>query len=103
MKTEQTTSAPVPAIAQSNTTQNGKSVKNLLSGSKEFLPWILAACQFVSWFGVKYLTSDRMQQQQLDDHAALAEVRTQLAELKVSESKLGGKLDVLLELNYKGK
>lgn len=67
--------------------------------AKALLPLLPLAFSGLSWMFVKYTTSDRMQQQQSDDHIALTQMREQLAQLKNEQSGLSAKIDVLLNLN----
>lgn len=69
-----------------------------LVSSKELLPWILAASHVVSWFGVRYLTSDRMQQQQQDDHIAISEIRKQLGEIDKGQSAIAAKVELIVAI-----
>ena len=72
-----------------------------LSVSKDFLPWIAMVVPLCSWFGVKYLSSDRMQQQQLEDHIAITEMRKEVRGIATDQAAISAKFDLYIALRGK--
>ena len=98
---EETASMKTPDSAFSISAAGGWG--KLISIAKDLLPWIVLVVQMIYSFGVKSSTSDRTQQQQMEDHIAVGEVREKLSTLTAQQATFAGKLDMLVSISLKDK
>lgn len=75
--------------------------QRLVSTSKDLLPLVSALLAAISWFGVKYTTSDRIQQQQADDHVALGDLQKEVRQLTTKSTETNAKLELFISLTLK--
>lgn len=76
--------------------------KAALDSSKAWLPWLMVAAQLIYGYGVKVSTSDRVQQQQIEDHLALQDMRKSLEDLSQKQSGLSAKIDLIVAQIFRG-
>lgn len=73
--------------------------------SKDLVPLLPLAFSALSWLSIRYLTTDRMQQQQMDDHVAIGLMKEQmgkvndgLSAMRSEQANMSGKLELIVRL-----
>jgi hypothetical protein len=79
-----------------NDDESASLFKSARSIGKDILPWVMAAGQLIYGYGVKQSTTDRVQEKVEENKLAIADIRTQLAQVTKTQEGYNAKVEVLL-------